>query len=272
MAADDEPRIPFISPDIDAEALADWFDAGFPLEFCASDSFDPGLVDALCFAGFIPMATLDPETGAEFLLPKLHLSRAIVEPGAVAATRTARRESRRYLLGADGRFDEVLELCARTHGEEWLRPPLRAAFRELFATRSERSSRFASFELYAADGASAPSRAPTQAPSRAPRLVAGEIGVFAGACYTSLTGFRTLPGSGTVQLAAVAGYLLAAGARLWDLGMPLDYKFTLGATRASRGEFLGLFRAARSASVERPPAEALVPARELIDRSRRGGD
>ncbi|MDP3176607.1 MAG: hypothetical protein Q8M76_01805 [Spirochaetaceae bacterium] len=262
METDDEPRIPFIRADIDAESLADWFDAGFPLEFCASDSFDPGLVDSLCFAGFIPMATRDQETGTEYLLPKLHLGRAIVEPGAVAATKTARRESGRYLLGADGRFDEVLELCARTHGEEWLRPPLRATFRELFATRSERSSRFASFELYAAGGPSAP--------AQAPQLVAGEIGVFAGACYTSLTGFRTLPGSGTVQLAAVAGYLLAAGARIWDLGMPLDYKFSLGATCVSRGEFLGLFRAARSASLRMPPADGLVPARELIDRLQAG--
>ena len=71
-----------------------------------------------------------------------------------------------------------------------------------------------------------------------------------------------------MQLAATAGYLRAAGVTLWDLGMPLDYKATLGAHDVSRAEFLSLFRAAR----ETPPrllAPPLpvgpFPARELID-------
>jgi Leu/Phe-tRNA-protein transferase len=243
--------VPFIMPPEDGDALADWLSEAYPDEFCASLSFDPAFVDELCAAGFIPMAVRDGEAG-EVLIPKLHTLRSVLAPGEVLVTRTARRESRRYSFGLDLRFDEVLEACLETHGDDWLRPPLLDSWRELFATRETRRSRFSSLELYE-EG----------------RLVAGEIGVFVGGCYTSLTGFRRASGSGTVQLAAAARFLESAGARLWDLGMPLDYKATLGARNVSREEFLVLFREARAMGIRltagRAP-DSLLPARTLIDR------
>jgi Leu/Phe-tRNA-protein transferase len=135
-----------------------------------------------------------------------------------------------------------------THGDDWLRPPLLEAWLELFATRSARRSRFSSIELCAGS-----------------RLVAGEIGVFVGGCYTSLTGFRRESGSGTVQLAATARYLEAVGAGLWDLGMPLDYKAGLGARDVPRPEFLALFRAARTSAPRLLPGP--FSARALLDRA-----
>jgi Leu/Phe-tRNA-protein transferase len=251
--------VPFIMPPEDGDLLADWLSASYPDEFCASLSFDPGFIDELCAAGFIPMAVRDGEA-EEILIPKLHTLRSVLAPSEVLVSRTARRESRRYALGLDLRFDEVLQACLATHGDDWLRPPLLAAWRELFATRERRRSRFSSMELYE-DG----------------ELAAGEIGVFVGGCYTSLTGFRRASGSGTVQLVAAARFLEAAGAPLWDLGMPLDYKATLGARNVSRDEFLRLFREARSRPLGRPagaasdPTEAalgrgLWPARALVDR------
>jgi arginyl-tRNA---protein transferase len=238
--------IPFIRPPEDGDALADWLEAAYPDEFCASMSFDPSFVDELCASGFIPMATGEEGQG-EFLIPKLHTVRSVLSPPEVAVTRTVRRESSRYDFSLDSRFGEVLDSCLETHGDDWLRPPLLACWKELFATRDSRRSRFASMELY-----------------REGRLVAGEIGVFAGACYTSLTGFRRESGAGTVQLAAAGRYLEACGARLWDLGMPLDYKATLGAHNVSRSEFLTLFRAARSR--EARLAAGPFQARDLLDR------
>jgi leucyl/phenylalanyl-tRNA--protein transferase len=237
--------IPLVLPPEDTDALADWLEAEYPDEFCASPSFEPDFVDSLCASGFIPMATRDIE-GSEYLIPKLHTLRSVMDPRDILVTRTTRRESSRYVFGLDRRFAEVLDACVATHGEDWLRPPLRDAWIELFASRNDRRCRFSSLEL-CLDG----------------RLVAGEIGVFAGACYTSLTGFRRLSGSGTVQLAAAARYLEAAGVGLWDLGMPLDYKAGLGAHNVSRGEFLALFRSAR----ERVPllTAGPYPARDLIE-------
>jgi Leu/Phe-tRNA-protein transferase len=243
--------IPIVMPPEDCDGLADWLAAEYPDEFCASVSFEPDFVDSLCAAGFITMATNDGGEG-EYLIPKLHTIRSVMEPREIAVTRTARRESSRYSFGLDARFGEVLDACVATHGEDWLRPPLREAWLELFATRSERRCRFASMELYRGDA-----------------LAAGEIGVFAGSCYTSLTGFRRESGSGTVQLAAAGRYLEASGVTLWDLGMPLDYKDTLGARNVSRSEFLSLFRAARELAPvpAAPPGDASAfPARDLLDR------
>jgi Leu/Phe-tRNA-protein transferase len=243
--------IPFIMPPEDGDALADWLEAAYSDEFCASLSFEPKFVDELCASGFIPMAVSEEGAG-EVLIPKLHTVRSVLSPRDVAVTRTARRLSARYSLGLDGRFEEVLGACVETHGDDWLRPPLTECWLELFATRSRRKSRFSSMELYADDGA----------------LVAGEIGVFVGGCYTSLTGFRRESGSGTVQLVATARFLEAAGVGLWDLGMPLDYKTTLGAHNVLRPEFLRLFRSAR-ADLPRLPASpgAAYPARGLVDRA-----
>ena len=248
--------IPLVMPPEDTDGLADWLEAEYPDEFCASASFEPGFMDSLCASGFIPMATRGGGED-EYLIPKLHTLRAVMDPRDMVVTRTTRRESSRYSFGLDGRFDEVLSACAETHGDDWLRPPLREAWLELFASRRDRRCRFASMELYAAGGISA----------RDP-LVAGEIGVFAGSCYTSLTGFRRVSGSGTVQLAATARYLEASGVTLWDLGMPLDYKAGLGARNVSRSEFLSLFREAREKAPRfaMPPAERRFSAREIIDR------
>jgi Leu/Phe-tRNA-protein transferase len=243
--------IPIVMPPEDCDGLADWLSAEYPDEFCASASFEPDFVDSLCAAGFIPMAASDGGEG-EYLIPKLHTVRSVLEPRDVLVTRTARRLSSRYAFGLDARFGEVLDACVATHGDDWLRPPLREAWLELFATRARRRCRFASMELYRGD-----------------ELAAGEIGVFAGSCYTSLTGFRSESGSGTVQLAAAGRYLEASGVALWDLGMPLDYKGDLGAHNVSRSEFLALFRAAREAApvpAMPPPGGATFPARGLLDR------
>jgi Leu/Phe-tRNA-protein transferase len=246
--------VPFVVPPEDCDAVADWMEAFYPEEFCASESFDPDFVEALSASGFIAMAT--SEDGCEFLVPKLHTLRSVMEPRDFRLTRTARRESSRYKFDVDRRFDEVLAACVATHGEGWLRPPLMECWRELFASRSGRRARFASMEVYRRGDLVARHQIVND-------LVAGEIGVFAGACYTSLTGFRRESGSGTVQLAATARYLEASGVRLWDLGMPLDYKASLGARNVSRREFLALFRAARASSLERP--EGSFDARSLVD-------
>jgi Leu/Phe-tRNA-protein transferase len=238
---------PFVMPPEDGDALADWLEAAYPDEFCVSLSFHPTFIDELCASGFIPMA-VNSEEGAEYLIPKLHVLRSVLSPAEVRITRTTRRMSSRYELGRDERFGEVLDACVATHGEGWLRPPLVECWRELFATRERRRARFSSMELYRAGSG---------------ELVAGEIGVFAGGCYTSLTGYKTESGSGSVQLAATGRYLESVGAKLWDLGMPLDYKAGLGAHNVSRAQFLALFREARGVEIERPTGR--INARKLVD-------
>jgi Leu/Phe-tRNA-protein transferase len=201
-----EGQIPFVMPPQDCDELADWMEISYPDEFLASLSFDPGFVDDLCWSGFIPMA-MEGGDGHDYLIPKMHVVRSIMPPGDVLITRTTRRQSSRYELRLDTRFVETLKACIETHGDGWLRPPLVECWITLFKSRSERKVKFSSMELYTSG-----------------RLVAGEIGFFAGGSYTSLTGFRSESGAGSVQLAATARLLEAAGVGLWDLGMPSSTK------------------------------------------------
>lgn len=78
------------------------------------------------------------------------------------------------------------------------------------------------------------------------RLVAGELGYTVGTMYTSLTGFSSADGAGTVQLAATGRVLQAAGFDAWDLGMDMAYKRRMGAARVARRPFVGLVRQCRA--------------------------
>jgi len=241
MSGAEPPSIPLVGDDVDPASLAAAFEGGFPLEFCASGSFDPDFIAGLVREGFIPMA-MDLDDGREFLLPKLHLIRAILDPAEARITRSARRQARGLTLSTMRAFDEVLSSCVESHGEGWLRPPLVATFRELASRGRVGGVGLVSFELW-----------------RGEVLVAGEFGALVGACYTSWSGFKKENGVGTVQLAALARALSRAGVRLWDLGMPLPYKERLGARDLSRSEFLTAFREARGLAERARDAPGSAP-------------
>jgi Leu/Phe-tRNA-protein transferase len=223
------PAIALVPDSVDPLALVRAFERGYPHEFCACASFEPGLIAGLVREGFIPMAF--EHEGIDLLTPKLHTERAILDPAAVHMTKSAMRSARAYTLHFNSAFDEVLDRCLATHGDGWLRPPLVAALRELAARGQGAGVRLASFELL-----------------RGGTLVAGELGALVGASWTSYSGFRSEDGSGTVQLVALASALAGAGIRLWDLGMPLGYKAALGSVTVDRAAFLAAFRAARDAA------------------------
>ncbi len=242
MSGADPPSIPLVGEDVDPASLAEAFEGGFPLEFCACGSFEPDFVAGLVREGFIPMAVAFGD-GREYLLPKLHLVRACLDPVSVRVTRSARRGARGLILSMNRAYDEVLSACVATHGDGWLRPPLVATFRSLASRGPIDGFGLLSFELWKGD-----------------RLVAGEIGALVGKNYTSWSGFRREDGTGTVQLVAMARSLSRAGVELWDLGMPLPYKSGLGARELSRSEFLAAFRRARDSVASAPaPAAAGSP-------------
>jgi Leu/Phe-tRNA-protein transferase len=184
----------------------------------------------------------------------MHLERSVLFFDDLHEGRTVRRLIPRYELRRDfgapglkaeapGGFGDILERCARRHGEDWLTPPLREAFLALYREGGGRlekcrwqgrkqsggpaSPRMASFGLY-----------------REGRLVAGEFGAALGGVYTSYSGYYDEDSAGSVQLVLTGRWLRDAGFAFWDLGMDMPYKRNLGAGIISRKKFLELFRSA----------------------------
>jgi leucyl/phenylalanyl-tRNA--protein transferase len=245
----DEGGLAWIFRDDDWQDCADTLAAAdYPEEFALSTYLDADAVEAACLAGFMPMSARfmvhpgfpygEPEIPAEelsgqdgetriFYTPKLHLVRCVLDPSEARITTTARRASRHFRVSVNKAFEETLAACIGTHGDGWLTPALTRVFTELHTSLAIRQVKLVSVELWK-DGT----------------LVAGELGYAAGSAYASLSGFRRLSGAGSVQLAALAGILAESGYRVWDLGMPMEYKTALGCLSLPRHEYLPLLRAA----------------------------
>jgi Leu/Phe-tRNA-protein transferase len=146
---------------------------------------------------------------------KLHISKSV------------KRFLTSFELKADDNFELMLQRCVETHGDDWLTKKLCTALISLWKNPIAPIKMFA-FGLYQHE-----------------KLVAGEIGVVAGKVYTSYSGFRTENNSGRVQIIKTAAWLEQNGFHFWDLGMPLDYKYTFGAEDISKREFEERWQAAQ---------------------------
>jgi Leu/Phe-tRNA-protein transferase len=222
----------FIAPGDDCDTLAEILPRiNYNEDFCLALDFEPGFIAQLMAAGFLVMsANLPGEKPGEpdmiILLPKHHLIRSCLFFPELHIKKSIRSRLSRYDLRFDLDFDLILDKCLATHGADWLTAPLVKAIRDMRADPSL-PARPVSFGLY-----------------RGETLVAGEFGIVAGRVYTSYSGYTEESNAGTVQMLLTAQYLEKSGFAFWDLGMPLDYKLTLGATEISREDFMDLFRKA----------------------------
>jgi Leu/Phe-tRNA-protein transferase len=226
-----------ISPKDDPCRIVDAMLAtGYDEEFCLSLCFDPAFIARLMEAGFLVMSTrINGEENACILLPKLHLTRSALFFENLHVKRSIKRFLGRYELRYDTGFDYIVDRCVQVHGDAWLTPPLVSAVREIRAAR----------DAPAAERVSGAARPVSFALYRDGRLLAGEFGVTVGRVYTSYSGYYDENNAGTAQLVLTAQYLRDRGFAFFDLGMPLDYKYDLGAVDISPEEFVKLFREAQ---------------------------
>lgn len=206
-------------------------------EYCLSFDFSPDFIDAVCCRGYYPMAVLTEE--APVLLIKLHRERCVLDFTHADPPAAVRRRARGLSVSVDRDFTGVLAGIARQHPDNWVIPPLAAAFTRMHREGAWRT-RLHSIEIWEND-----------------TLLAGEVGYAVGGCYSSLSGFHERSGAGKVQLYAAARLLAACGFAFWDLGMELEYKRALGAHLLPRDAFLERFRNAAT-----PPARLVCPLRE----------
>mmetsp|Transcript_52359 Transcript_52359/g.78242 ORF Transcript_52359/g.78242 Transcript_52359/m.78242 type:complete len:368 (-) Transcript_52359:37-1140(-) len=232
----------------------------FPLgrDFCQTPFFDPRLIVQLMAEGFLPIAA------ENVLLPKLHEERCVIPlPANFHIRKSTRKKAHKFNITFNKAFDQVVQNCHEQHEHCWLHPPLVQAFRiiwdqhpngvrAILENRRACSVRIYSTEVWDTDG----------------NLVAGELGYSVGCIYTSLTGFSFVDSAGSVQLAALGSLLCKSGFQMFDLGMWMEYKESMGAILMPRREYVDFVHAVRSrdSHVRLPSTdEKPLECRQVID-------
>lgn len=248
----------FIDPKDDCDKVVDVLLAtGYDKEFCIARDFDENFIGRIMGSGFLVMSTELNTTGekkaegdnagiqeeAFFIpLPKLHLIRSVLFFPELHIRKSIRRFLSRYELRVNTDFDFVLDTCVKTHGSEWLTPPLVTVLKNMYRT-AESAVHTANREPHQNKLFPKPFSFSVY---REGKIRAGEIGIVMGRVYTSYTGYYEEDNAGTVQLILMARWLEERGFDFLDLGMPLEYKTHLGARDIDPQVFVGLFRAVRA--------------------------
>jgi Leu/Phe-tRNA-protein transferase len=220
----------FIDSTDDLDLLVDaLISTDYNMEFCFALDWDASFVADLMSAGFLVMSTRFADKPDESLmLPKLHLVRSALFFPNLHIKKSIRRFLGRYELRVDTDFDAIVDKCVKTHGGDWLTQPLVDTLTNLHNAPKKRSVRPISFGVYR-DGL----------------LRAGEFGILSGSVYTSYSGYFDEANAGTAQMILMAKYLESCGSPFLDLGMPLPYKYDLGAEDIVPQRFVEIFRQGR---------------------------
>lgn len=205
-------------------------------DFCYTPVFHPTLLCQLMREGFLPIAC------TQYLLPKLHYQRCIIQPlSDQHISKSARKKAKQYCMTFNTSFDAVVEGCRRQHGPNcWLYPALVQAFRQIHTnngggtnnpTKNKNSSATNGngiVRLYSVEVWNVMDQT----------LAAGELGYTVGSIYTSLTGFTDQDSAGSVQMAVLGHVLQLNQYTMWDLGMEMKYKTNLGSHLIQRHDFV----------------------------------
>lgn len=188
-------------------------------EFCIALDWDAAFIADICRHGYMPMGEV--AQGRSILLIKSHQKRSVLAFENLHLSRKLKRYARTLNFSINHNFVGCLqEIVAHHHPDTWLVKPLCESLIQLHQ-KPLLGVAFHSIEIYEND-----------------HLVAGEIGYTTGNIYSSLAGFHTKNGSGSVQLGILGLILTESGFAFWDLGMDLAYKQALGAQVLARKTFL----------------------------------
>lgn len=246
-----------------------------------SPLYDPNLIEACCQRGIFPLTV---EVGDDFFVfaPKLHVERCL----CALADGPAQRNTIGgfpFCEGEEGIFDEdrlgvskkltrspnettkrpafevyinreedlvgVFTLIRRQHGENWLCQRLRICLLHMFFNPAKYATKIVVTAIRRRQYGPVTAPSSTQTIEEG-ELVAGEVGYLVGDVYASATGAYCISGGGALQLRVTGMCMKAAGCKVWDLGMMMDYKRTLSCVPLPRKKWQKLIAARRTHSTD----------------------
>mgnify|MGYP005841303335 CR=1 FL=1 len=237
-------------------------------EYCYTPIFKARFIAQLMAEGFLPVAS-----SRAILLPKLHQHRSCITlPHGLHVSKNVRKKAKRFSITINTRFQDIIQGCHDQHGSHcWLYPPLVEAFRAMFDAGQLEAHPFDENTGSPIPGRVWPVRLYTVEVwnDETGELAAGELGYSVGSIYTSLTGFTKEDSAGSVQLAALGRLLIEKGFELWDMGMHMEYKSSIGAELMPRDTFLGHVHRVRETQSHRmlPSRQPAQNCKEVIDRN-----
>lgn len=248
-------------------------------EYGFSPLFDPLLVDECCQRGIFPL-TQDIGRGFYLFTPKVHRVRAVCALAGSAAERNtiggfpfcedqegifnceavgvsrkllkspddaSRRPCFEAFLNREEDVADVFTLIRKQHGENWLCKALRLCFLHIFFHPDKYKTKIIVTAVRRKKYSGELTERSVQEISEG-ELVAGEVGFLVGDIYSSASGAYCISGGGALQLSVTGSCMQAAGCRVWDLGMMMEYKKGLNCLEFPRMKWLRLLAARRSNS------------------------
>ena len=218
------------------DAVADWISKNSESNYCISYEWDPEMWSAMYEAGFAVISS--NHCGRIVVTPKLHCRRMISNLSEVLHVSKNQAKSMRqnnYMISINTNLSETMEKIVKQHGENWVFAPVQRVFHRL-NKKDRYKVRVISVEIRT-NG----------------KLVAGELGMIIGSCYSSLTGFADIAEyscCGTIQIITLATLLKNCGYKYWDLGMHITYKEEFCSTILTRDQYLPAYRHYRSLEPE----------------------
>lgn len=186
---------------------------------CAGGDLEAGTVLHAYRRGLFPMP-LAPDGTVGWWSPD---PRGILPLDGLRTSRSLRRSMRRYGIGVDTAFDDVVEACAdprREHG--WIDDQMRRAYADLHRLGWAHS-------VEAWDGG---------------ELVGGLYGIAIGGFFAGESMFHRATDASKVALVALVDSLRTTGAALLDVQWQTEHLATLGAIEVPRPAYLQRLREA----------------------------
>jgi Leu/Phe-tRNA-protein transferase len=196
----------------------------YPYESCIGENFKPEYLMSLVKSGFYIMSRYDGYLHTYNLEAMHHLSRSVLFFDRLHIKKSIKKYFSKYELRFNTDFDTIVDKCVKNHNDAWLTKPLVDSIKKIHELNKEEVN-FVSFGLY-----------------RDNKLVAGDFGSKVGRIYSSYSGYYEESNAGTVQMILTAQYLEKEGFAFWDLGMPVDYKKTIGGRILNLEDFISLWR------------------------------